>query len=478
MRAIIVLYMYPSWVMIYMCMCVSICPSSHACVMAFLLIMSAALKPRSYLGNCICFCMEVLKAAGGGMFLAAQKRRAAKHHGGGMPLAAKTPCTLQKKKPTPRGYLGAVIQKKPASGFSRVLKKKPASHCGSITKKNPTMSEFELTVKYMSGEPICVFKVDPGWTVKRVKDLVQHAYIPLNQTVQSLFSGDDDGLLKDEDSLYNLWNGQLWSPSPLHTVLLAIVVAQPTLHLEHPCTAEEFCERHSVGWRRHNRRDLPPPTLPCYYTEIPLQSNGFNGRPNVAVKSHAEYCGWGRGVAGDRHIVMKGVEHCNMEGVSPVTQDIVHALTEASPREWPFRKCHLPFTTHHQEIENGEIIVITDPGDDAKLACFQALKFLDRDPAILEFPRWTPPLMQCTFLHQKDWNLESEGLYDHVHNLRHVVRPELVAITKIMATRLSQHFTFGFDEHITVAPVIHGGYTAAHHCSGGFLDLLFTPPPM
>ena len=62
-----------------------------------------------------------------------------------------------------------------------------------------------------------------------------------------------------------------------------------------------------------------------------------------------------------------------MEGVSPGTLEVVQEMAKAAPNLE-----NTDVVTGESEA-SGEIIVISNPGDDPKKACFQAFKFMDRD---------------------------------------------------------------------------------------------------
>jgi len=104
--------------------------------------------------------------------------------------------------------------------------------------------------------------------------------------------------------------------------------------------------------------------------------------------------------------------------------------------------------------ENGEIIVISNAGDDPKLACFKALALLDRDPEDHDETN----LWKSATVEMKNWgeHLEFGFNEDDPEDLD----AGLLAITKVMAERLSGHFKFSFDEDVVCAPVIYGGYAA------------------
>lgn len=109
--------------------------------------------------------------------------------------------------------------------------------------------------------------------------------------------------------------------------------------------------------------------------------------------------------------------------------------------------------------ETGEVIVIANAGDDPKLACFKALGFLASVP---DEDDEGDDLWQFTTLDECNWNdcfnrgftLEEEDEDDVDEDVS-----ALLAMHKILAERLSGHFTFNFTENVVVAPTIYGGYS-------------------
>merc|ERR1711970_1074742 len=89
-------------------------------------------------------------------------------------------------------------------------------------------------------------------------------------------------------------------------------------------------------------------------------------------------------------IVSEGVQHRSMESVSTGTLEVVQEMAKAAPDLEITRICG------GDSDEEGEIIVISNPGDDPKKACFQALKFIDRDENNVN-------LWKCTELDEKNW---------------------------------------------------------------------------
>lgn len=255
-------------------------------------------------------------------------------------------------------------------------------------------AEFELTVTLMSTETLCVLTVEPSWTLSHVKQLVQ-ARLDSDRILKALIFGSLE--LQDEDVLSTAGLEET-------AMVTAVVVALPTLHLFKPCSARELSERRG-----------------CYRM----------------------WCC--QGVS----IVSEGVQHYSMEGVSPGTLEVVQEMAKAAPDLEITRVCG------GESDENGEIIVISNPGDDPKKACFQALKFIDLVEDDVD-------LWKCTHLDERNWGEHLQCGFNI--NPKYQKRYQefdagLLAITKLMSEHLSRHFEIDFSEKIVVAPSIYGGYT-------------------
>lgn len=181
-------------------------------------------------------------------------------------------------------------------------------------------------------------------------------------------------------------------------VLHAVICGIPRLHLFEPCSARELSERRgcSTHWSMYGS-----------------------------------------------HIVAEGVEHYGMDTAPTAAQEVANDMQNAAP---DLQNTNI---ISGESDENGEIVVIANAGDDPKLACFKALGFVASDPD--EFIN----LFQLTTLCKRSW-------HKYLNRGFNVGDKDdgLLAITKMMAERLSGHFEFSFSGGVVCAPVIYGGYAA------------------
>lgn len=269
-------------------------------------------------------------------------------------------------------------------------------------------SDVHLTITFISGDKLCDI-VAQKWAMEhgaRQRVVARSWSIArVKECIRSHLSPDQaiqallhyDQVLKDDDTL-----STLGIESDRKAVLQVVTIGLPRVHLFEPCSARELSERRGCSrfWQK---------------------------------------CG--------SHIVADGVEHCGMDTAPTAAQEVANDMHNAAP--------DLKYTRVNggDSDENGEIIVIANAGDDPKLACFKALGFItcteDYDLwklATLDKISWSEHL-NCGFNSEEDSEDEEE-------------QDGLLAITRIMAERLSDHFMFNFTEGVVIAPVIYGGYTS------------------
>jgi len=274
------------------------------------------------------------------------------------------------------------------------------------------MADVHLTIMLMSGETLCEIVVqrwadEPSWSIARVKESIR-SHLGSDQAINALLHNAQ--VLKDDDTL-----PLLGIESEQKAVLQAVICGIPRLHLFEPCSARELSERRG--------------------------------------------CSAGRWNMYGSHIVADGVEHYGMDTAPTAAQEVAKDMQNAAPDLDDTR------INGGDSDENGEIVVIANAGDDPKLACFKALGFLASDPDE------DVDLFQLTTLDERSWheyfnrgfNVEDdEDLDEDDDDLDEDEDKDdgLLAITKIMAERLSGHFEFSFTGGVVCAPVIYGGYTA------------------
>jgi len=145
-------------------------------------------------------------------------------------------------------------------------------------------------------------------------------------------------------------------------------------------------------------------------------------------------------------------------GAPSTAQEIANEMAKAAP--------DLEHTTvsSGESDEVGEIIVISNAGDDPKLACFKALALLDRVPDSSRWKNWGKlDIWKSASLEMKNWGKHLDIGFnkddaDDDSDLEDDADAGLLAITKVMAERLTGHFRF--EPSLVCRPVIYGGYAA------------------
>ena len=104
-------------------------------------------------------------------------------------------------------------------------------------------------------------------------------------------------------------------------------------------------------------------------------------------------------------------------------------------------------------VNQKNIIIIAHPGCDPKQACLRALGVSEA-------------MDEGAFSEETDWNDITKRGFNIEEDMEDYIDVEkmaagFVAITKIMAAELQQHFEFGFEvEANPMAPVIYGSYAS------------------
>lgn len=155
------------------------------------------------------------------------------------------------------------------------------------------------------------------------------------------------------------------------------------------------------------------------------------------------------GGGGDGHIVEDGVQHHSMESAPEIAKDVAEAMAKAAP------KLEETLVAGGDSFEEGEIIVVSHPGSDPKVACLLALAMVET--AEEEHSDECPAIHGCATLDEKIWN---EYLTCGFNDNSDDPDAGLLAITSIMSKKLERHFQFSFTEDVGVAPIIYGGYTS------------------
>ncbi|CAE8623747.1 unnamed protein product [Polarella glacialis] len=222
------------------------------------------------------------------------------------------------------------------------------------------------------------------------------SHVTPDKRIESLMHGDRALGLQETVAAAGLVSG---------VVLQAVLIGVPLLHVFRPCSARELSERRGCGHM------------------------------------------WLVGGAGEVHIVADHVQHSGMDSAPQAGKEVATAMATVAP------DLENIIVLHSESEESGEILVISSPGQDPKQACISALALLDRDP---EMGESSPNIHEHATLVSKDWNEHLERGFSCMDE----AEGSLLAITKIMADSLEQHFEFSFDDEVVTAPVIYGGYAS------------------
>lgn len=261
---------------------------------------------------------------------------------------------------------------------------------------------LKLTVQLISGEALSVVEARDSWTVADVRRRLLPALAP-GTDLASLLCGAR--ALEAEQTLAECGLEG-------HAELSAVVVGVPTLHLSAPCSSAELA---GTSWKQRGRRDF-----------------------------------WIVGGSSDTPLVKLGVQHLAIGDAPEAARAVAAALGEAFPGLADMQVCR-----SSEGGDAGEVVVIVNPGADAKAACFAALAIRDdiegvgslRDRAEVDERDWSAHL-KCGFNGNPDEEEEDD------------TEPGNLAMTKIMAERLTKGFMFTFSERVVCAPMLFGGYSS------------------
>ncbi|CAE8597154.1 unnamed protein product [Polarella glacialis] len=258
-------------------------------------------------------------------------------------------------------------------------------------------TEVNLEVKLLSGQTLATVTAGPSWTTADLKQL-PGSHVTPDKRIGSLMHGDRELGLQETVAAAGLVSG---------AVLQAVLVGVPLLHVFRPCSARELSERRGCGF-------------------------GFK---------------WLVGGSGEGHIVADHVQHSGMDSAPQAGKEVATAMATVAPN------LENIIVLHSESQESGEILVISNPGQDPKQACISALALLDRDP---EMGESSPNIHEHATLVSKDWNEHLERGFSCMDE----AEGSLLAITKIMADSLEQHFEVSFEDEVVTAPVFYGGYAS------------------
>uniref|UniRef100_A0A7S4RVG0 WGR domain-containing protein n=1 Tax=Alexandrium monilatum TaxID=311494 RepID=A0A7S4RVG0_9DINO len=147
------------------------------------------------------------------------------------------------------------------------------------------------------------------------------------------------------------------------------------------------------------------------------------------------------------------VLHGTMEEAPEAAKEVATALHEAMPR---LEETYV--VPSSESSDGGEVVVVSSPGADVKLACLKALGIRE---SLLE------AASKSASVKSADWSKSRYGFNRDPDDDPEIgedddeeSRADFAAVlkgTKIMAERLEQHFELNFRPDWSVAPVLYGG---------------------
>eukprot|EP00929_Paragymnodinium_shiwhaense_P057755 TRINITY_DN28912_c1_g1_i1.p1 TRINITY_DN28912_c1_g1~~TRINITY_DN28912_c1_g1_i1.p1 ORF type:complete len:278 (-),score=23.25 TRINITY_DN28912_c1_g1_i1:274-1107(-) len=167
-------------------------------------------------------------------------------------------------------------------------------------------------------------------------------------------------------------------------VLTAVIATVPTLHVFQPCSSLQLMEQ-CGPWKTPNAHPM----------------------------------------------VSRDVKLLSMDGAPLQAKEAAESLRDASPG-LSGHSVMMPAEFYR----GGEIVVISNPGSDARAACLQALMISTS--------------AEQAYVRPKTWA-------DHDHEF---LDSEFDGLTQIMSDRLTDGFEFGFRESMWMTPMLCGGYTS------------------
>lgn len=265
---------------------------------------------------------------------------------------------------------------------------------GEPAAKHHVANPVQLTVNLVSGETMATLDADSTWTAEDVRKALA-PHVQPGMRVQQLVVGD-----KKLEAGSTLSDVGLEEKGDITATLNAV----PVLHLFKPCSAEDLSDRH------------------------------------------------GEWLVDDQCFCVEGVMHQSMDKAPAEGKAIAEAFAEACADILDI------VVVSSEGDAGGEVFVIADPGPDPKQACLEALAVKQKDDEDEDI--WETATIEdknYANLTAKGFNVESDDDNDEDEQGAGK-NAGILAVTRLMAERLEKHFKFSFEDNITVAPVIFGGY--------------------
>lgn len=287
----------------------------------------------------------------------------------------------------------------------------------------------EVRVSLASGKTIAQLSVEDTHTGARLKSLLRGS-VDEGMAIDQLCVGAQT--LGDSQSLRDL------GVSTASVVLSAVLVAaKPCLHLVKPCSAMELSTKYA-SW-------------------------------NCSFDDEDEW----EGPDGKGNFCLPGVIHKGMDSASACAQEVAR---EMAP---PLEKGPINLSIGGMEILTDEVCIISHPSDDLKDTILQALAVrredlrLDSDGDLREeqglglaAPGSGFDIWEEAEVVEKDWSKDVIGLDFSRSELEEgdtgdegqKMLRQAIAVTDVMAKRLTRHFQFSMPEQeCMTSPVFWGG---------------------
>eukprot|EP00929_Paragymnodinium_shiwhaense_P048565 TRINITY_DN24539_c0_g1_i2.p1 TRINITY_DN24539_c0_g1~~TRINITY_DN24539_c0_g1_i2.p1 ORF type:complete len:182 (+),score=17.50 TRINITY_DN24539_c0_g1_i2:621-1166(+) len=166
----------------------------------------------------------------------------------------------------------------------------------------------------------------------------------------------------------------------------------------------------------------------------------------------------------------------------PEAPEAAKAVAEAIHRAFPQMSTKSSICWNSQLPAGGEVVVISNPGSDARAACLVALAICEYGEAIEQAP--SEGRDRCTRflrfaehieLEHKDWNDHLQVGFNRdpdddedPEDFDDDDAPAFRAVTEIMAENLTRGFVFSFSTGVACSPMLYGGF-ASDGCIVGVL---------
>lgn len=184
------------------------------------------------------------------------------------------------------------------------------------------------------------------------------------------------------------------------------------------------------------------------------------GEPCSALeleKRHDDWCG--PDIGGSSDLCAADIMHGKMSDAPAASKEIAELLQKAMPN---LQDTQMMMSS--ESSDGGEVIVISSPGDDPKVACLKALAMKQGNleaaskAATLLDMNWRDHA-EVGFNRDPDEEFLPDEEFEDMEEDRQMF-DDVLKGTGIMNDKLVKHFLFNFLDSFSVAPVIYGGYAS------------------